>query len=83
MLNIIPHLLIGPIETFLRQILSVLMMLLMLVLVIEIQVVKSALAETPLGPMASSIPTFGAEAAAGPAHMNPVSISPLNLQLCI
>ena len=37
MLNIIPHLLIGPIETFLRQILSVLMMLLMLVLVIEIQ----------------------------------------------
>ena len=38
--------------------------------------VKSALAETPLGPMASSIPSFGAEAASGPAHMNPVSISP-------
>ena len=40
------------------------------------QVVKSALAETPLGPMASSIPSFGAEAASGPAHMNPVSKSP-------
>jgi len=37
-------------------------------------VVKSALAETPLGPMASSIPSFGAEAAAGPAHMNPVAL---------
>ena len=36
--------------------------------------VKSALAETPLGPMASSIPSFGAEAASGPAHMNPVSV---------
>ena len=38
--------------------------------------VKSALAETPLGPMASSIPSFGAEAASGPAHMNPVSTTP-------
>jgi hypothetical protein len=37
-------------------------------------VVKAALAETPLGPMAASIPTFGAEASAGPAHMNPVAL---------
>ena len=43
------------------------------------QVVKSALAETPLGPMASSIPSFGAEAAAGPAHMNPVSLSQVTI----
>jgi len=38
------------------------------------QMVKNALAETPLGPMAASIPNFGEHNGTGPDHMNPVAL---------
>jgi len=38
------------------------------------QMVKNALAETPLGPMAASIPNFGEQSANGPDHMNPIAL---------
>jgi len=38
------------------------------------QMVKAALAETPLGPMAASIPNFGEQSANGPDHMNPIAL---------
>ena len=38
------------------------------------QMVKQALAETPLGPMAASIPNFGEQSSGGPDHMNPVAL---------
>jgi len=37
-------------------------------------VVKQALAETPLGPMAASLPNFGEQGSATPDYMNPVAL---------
>ena len=39
-----------------------------------VHVIRTALAETPLGPMAAIIPNFGKNGANDPDYMNPVSL---------